>query len=172
MKKNIAISFFILVLLGGCTSKLPTILMEDDAPLAEYTMFKVMPVSNDTGQSFEFDVTGQLTELIKLKLKEKGYYISDEAEKVNNVLIIQSSLLYYKPGNPTCVFPGGGQTRITVRTSLLDQKTGKTIGELISDEMSVQGAIAVPFEGPEAERILVTVATAIADAIDKESKGE
>ncbi len=182
--KNYMILILLLLVVGGCPSY-PTKLMvrmEKGVSLSEYKVFEVMPVSNETGKTFEFDVADELTQHIKAKIKDKGYVINERKEVKDSVLVIKSSLITYEPGSAAKRFLGGGKTRATVRTSLIDKMTGKVIGEIVSVEevggkyVEMWGFEYNPVDALSNvgayKRILGVVAKGIANEIDKNIKGD
>ena len=68
-----------LLLLGGCvaTGK-PMVWVEKNASLTGYKVFEVIPVLNETGKTFEFDITDTLTQNLKARLRDKGYIVTEE----------------------------------------------------------------------------------------------
>ena len=135
--KRIIIYFLFLMFIVGCVTAptKPMVQIEKDVSLAGYKAIEVIPVINETGKTFEFDVADKLTQLIKSKIKEKGYVINEEKEAKDSVLIIKSSLVAYAPGSAfkRWLAPGAGKTQATVRTSLIDKMTGESIGEIVKE---------------------------------------
>jgi hypothetical protein len=131
----------------------------------------VIPVINETGKDFKFDVADKLTQNIKSKIRKKGYVVNDETEAKDSVLIIKSSLVTYEPGNAfkRWLLPGAGKTRATVRTSLIDKMTGKSIGEIVIAEEVVAGGL---FSVGANKWILKIVAKGISNEIDKKIKAD
>jgi hypothetical protein len=170
MKNNIIFILLLLVVIG-CAAAKPAVWMEKGVSLSGYKVFEVMPVSNETGKTFEFDVANELTQHIKSKLKDKGYIISEEKKAVEGVLIIKSSLIVYEPGSAfkRWILTGLGKTQCTLKTSLVDKKTGKVLGEMLAaEEVSSGGLYSI-----EADKwILNVVAKSISDEIDRKVKGE
>lgn len=171
MKKLSIIVLLIFVIISGCVTSKPMMSMLKDVSLAGYKVFEVPPVLNETGKTFEFDVTDTLTQNIKLKLRDKGYIVSDGTATSEEVLVIKSSLLFYEPGSAfkRWLAPGFGKTQATVKTSLIDKKTGKVLGELVSvDTVSAGGLYSVGAD----KRILNAIAEGIVDEMEKKAKGE
>ncbi len=183
--KNYIILIILLLVVGGCFPHQKLMVwMENGVSLSEYKVFEVMPVSNETGKTFEFDVADELTQHIKAKIKDKGYVINERKEAKDSVLVIKSSLITYKPGSTATrlLLPGGGKTRATVRTSLIDKMTGKVIGEMVSvEEVGGEYVEMWGFEYNPVDAlsnvgaykwILGVVAKGIANEIDKNVKGD
>ena len=184
--KNYIILILLLLVVGGCgvravrPSKL-MVRMEKGVSLSEYKVFEVMPVSNETGKTFEFDVADELTQHIKAKIKDKGYVINERKEVKDSVLVIKSSLITYEPGSAAKRYllplSGKGDTRATVRTSFIDKMTGKVIGEMvITEQVGTIGRWILPEESlltvGAYKKILGVIAKGIANEIDKNVKGD
>jgi len=171
MDKNFIPIFLLLLLLGGCavTAK-PMVSMERDASLKEYKVFEVMPTINETGETFEFNVTNELTENVKSRLREKGYTV-EEAIIPEGVLVIKNSLMDYEAGNAfgRWLAPGVGVTQATVKTSLIDKTTGTIIGEMVTSESVSSGGL---FSVGAYKQILDNIAKGIANEIDTRMKSQ
>ena len=87
------------------------------------------------------------------------------------MLIIKSSLVTYEPGNAAkrWLLLGTGKTRATVRTSLIDKMTGKSIGEIVINEEAVGGGL---YSVGAYKWILKVVAKGIANEIDNKIKAD
>ena len=57
--KNYMILILLLLVVGGCSGPRLMVQMEKGVSLSGYKVFEVMPVSNETGKTFEFDVVSQ-----------------------------------------------------------------------------------------------------------------
>jgi hypothetical protein len=145
--------------------------MVEDVSLADYKVFEVPPVLNATGKTFEFDVADILTQNIKSKLGGKGYTVSDGSATLEQVVIIKSSLLSYEPGDAfkRWLAPGYGKTQATVRTSLIDKRTGKLLAELVSADAVSAGGL---YSAGADKRILDAIAEGVVDAIEKKARGQ
>ncbi len=185
------ILILLLLVVGGCFPHQKLMVwMENGVSLSEYKVFEVMPVSNETGKTFKFNVEDELTQHIKAKIKDKGYVINERKEVKDSVLVIKSSLMTYEPGSAgmrlldlgvevasNIRYEGIGDTRATVRTSLIDKMTGKVIGEMVTTEqVGTLGSLWVhefPFLTVGAyKRILGGIAKGIANEIDKNVKDD
>ena len=168
--KNYIIPISLLLLVGGCAAK-PAVRMEKGVSLTGYKVFEVMPVINETGKTFKFDVADELTQHIKSKIKDRGYVIDEEKEAKDCVLVMKSSLIVYEPGSAfkRWILPGWGKTQATVKTSLIDKKTGKIVGEMLTtEEVGAGGLFSVGAD----KWILDVVAKGITNEIEKKVKGE
>ena len=171
--KNYIILILLLLVVGGCATATgkPMVQMEKDVSLTGYKSFEVIPVIDETGKTFEFDVADELTKYIKSKIKEEGYVINEEKEAKDSVLVIKSSLVAYDSGSAfkRWLLPGAGKTRATVKASLIDKITGRTIGEIvIAKEVGAGGLYSVGAD----KWILEVIATDISNEIDKKIKGD
>lgn len=173
--KNYMILILLLLVVGGCSRPKLMVRMENGVSLSEYKVFEVMPVSNETGKTFEFDVADELTQHIKAKIKDKGYVINERKEVKDSVLVIKSSLMTYETGTAKQGWDilelGTGLTRATVRTSLIDKMTGKVIGEMVAIKQYGAGFVPQPSVWAY-KRILEVIAQGIANEIDKNVKGD
>jgi len=172
MKKLSAIVFLIFaIIMSGCVTSKPMVSMVKGVSLAGYKVFEVQPVQNETGKTYEFNVSNTLTQNIKSKLRNKGFLVSDGTAISEKVLTIKSSLLSYEPGSALKRWfaPGFGKTQATVRTLLIDKKTGKVFGEFVSADTVSAGGL---YSAGADKRILDAIATGIADEIEKKVKGE
>ena len=162
--------FLFLLLLGGCvaTGK-PMVWVEKNASLTGYKVFEVIPVLNETGKTFEFDITDTLTQNLKARLRDKGYIVTEENVETENVLILKSNLIGYELGSAfqRWVLPGAGTTQSTVKSSLIDRKTGKILGEIVTAKAISEGGL---FSIGADQRILEIVTIDIINEIDKKVK--
>jgi hypothetical protein len=102
-------------------------------------------------------------------MQSKGYRLADIVVGLENVLILKSSLTEYEPGSPIVLLasPFYGATICTVRSSLIDKRTGNALGEIIVPRTVGGGG---PKFGAD-RRILEAVASDIVDEVDKRIKG-
>ena len=170
MDKNFIPVLFLLLFLCGCVAAKPMVSMEEGASLKTYKVFQVAPAINETGETFEFDVTGELTNKVKLRLTEKGYKV-EEVSASEGVLVIKNSLMDYEAGNAAgrWLAPGVGVTQATVKTSLIDKTTGTIIGEMVTSESVSGGGL---FSVGAYKQILDTIAKGIANEIDTRMKSQ
>ena len=170
-----AIRVFLLCLLifqSGCATGKPMAWVEQRVSLSRYRQVDVAPVSNDTGKEYDFDVTGTLTEKIRSKLTDKGYAARGAGTGRDAVLVLKPRLTAYEPGNAAkrWLAPGHGTTHCTVRVSLIDQESGKPVGEIIVAKAISQGGL---FSIGADRSILDAVASDIAETLgDKMKDGQ
>jgi hypothetical protein len=167
MKRYLILTLFVMI--AGCETTKPMVRMEEGRSLAKYRTVNVLPVMNKTGETFELDVTAELTHYLKSRFRDKGYMIVEGSEAQGSTLVVKSSILAYKPGSASkrWLFPGAGATQLTVKTLLIDEKTGETIGEMVTAESVAGGGL---FSVGADKSILKVVAKAIVDYIDKRAK--
>ncbi len=161
-----------LLLLTGCATEQPQLVTEPGVSLAGYKTLAVAPASkdNDTGQSADFDFAKLFTEDLKSELQSKGYDVSDANAAPASALIVQCSFVNYAPGNAfqRWLLPGWGTTQTTVKTTLVDKKTGKALGDMVTIKAITGGF----FGGVGGDRsILESVASDVSTAIDNKIKG-
>lgn len=162
-----------LVLFGCTIAPEPKVWMEKGATLKHYRGFEVMPAQNETGKTFDVDVAAILTEQLVSKLRAKSYTVNAEGQEPQDVLTLRSSVVKYESGS--------GSAECIVRTVLIDRKTGKLLGEMVTGH-SVDAAAAFagglligPIWGPlnlagsmaQSQKILDTIATGIVDELEK-----
>lgn len=155
---------------AACATTEPMVWLDKGVSLAQYRAVEVLLMSNETGKTFEFDVATTLTEHLKEKLQEKGFEVVAERMGDAPVLVLQSRLVVYEPGSAAArwVMPGLGRTQCTVRSSLIDKRSGRILGEIVTAEHVSGGG----FFSVGADRwILGVVAGSIADELDKRTKG-
>lgn len=128
---KIFVTFLSLVFLSfsvaGCTSSA----IGSGHSLSGYKNVEVVPVSNETGRTFDFDITGEIAGNIISRLQQEGFNIERTS---GNTLVIRSSLTSYgtqAAGTATC----------TVRSVLLDKKTGKVLVEIVASSSVVAGGL-------------------------------
>lgn len=169
MKKRLLWLFFMMVFTGGCATGKPMSWLDKETSVSSYKVFEVVPVSNDTGKTYDFDVAADLTKEIKAKLEDKGYAVVDTNTARESVLILKSSLILYEPGSALkrWLYTGYGATQCTVKSTLIDKQRGKIIGEIqVAKTISEGGLYSVGAH----MRILGNVATDIAHELDNRMK--
>lgn len=169
MRSNVVL-LTVLLLLTGCATEQPQLVTVPGVSLAGYKTLAVAPASNDTGQSSDFDFAAIFTDDLKSALQAKGYDVSDANAAPADALIVQCSFVNYAPGNAfqRWLLPGLGTTQTTVKTTLIDKKTGKALGDMVTIKAITGGF----FGGVGGYRsILESVASDVSTAIDNKIKG-
>ena len=168
-KRPILLCMLVSLLVFGCAGSSPAVRMESAEPLRKYGIFEVAPVSNDTGKTFAFDIAEEFGNQIRSQLESKGYIVAAGSGGTDDALIIRCSITSYEPGSAFArwLAPGAGKTQATVLTSLVDKRTGTTIGELLSaDAVGGGGLYTVG-----ADRwILEKIAKGVVEKIDERMK--
>jgi hypothetical protein len=170
-----------MAILSGCAAEPAPLATEPGVSLAGRTNIAVAPASNDTGQNYDFDLTGTFTEDLKSALLAKGYTVIDTKAAPPDALIIQCSFLSYVPGNAAAKIVGAGRSEARVKTTVVDQKTGQVVGDLLTTKqigglgfpllaLGPGGVTALPTVGGY-KTILNNVADNVATAIDRKIKG-
>lgn len=171
MKKIFFTFCLFLLFIGGCATEKPMTRMEKGSSLAGYKVIEVTPVLNETGKAINFEVTDALTQYIKASLQEKGFLVSEILGSEENVMILKNHLTSYEPGSAfkRWVLPGLGKTQCTLKTSLIDRKTGKVLAEMVAaEEVGSGGLYSIGAD----KWILNVVARSISDEIDRKVKGK
>ena len=124
--------------------------MQPGASLSDYHVLQVGKVSNDTGQTFSDDIIGFFTDELKSDLRDKGYDIAEQGDVPGNVLIVNCSIVAYSPSTAGTkaeamalgLVPGGflvtPKDTTTVKATLVDQKTGKVMADIVSKESETE----------------------------------
>jgi hypothetical protein len=169
MKKQLFLLFVLVIFAGGCATGKPMSWIDKETSFSSYKVIEVIPVSNDTGKTYDFDIAADLTKKIKSKLEDKGYRVVDDSAAEESVIVLKSSLIRYEPGSALkrWLYPGYGATQCTIKSSLIDKKMGKTVGEIqVAKTISEGGLYSI---GADA-RILDNVAADIADELHSRMK--
>lgn len=156
MRRKIVIVFLFFAVLAGCATQA----VNKGFSLSGHDAFEVLPVSNTTGKTLDFDVTSELTALIRLKLKEKEFRVTDT---LNNAIIIKSSLVSYETQS--------ARTKCTVEVKFVDKATQRVLGEIVTSKIiSVGGLSSVELSSDQA--ILEAVANDIVFEVEKRIASE
>ena len=110
----------------------PEVWMEKGASLAQYKTFEVLPALNETGKTFDFDVGATLTAKLIAKLRAKGYSVQLAYSPGEDVLLLISSVVVLEEGSLIALLPEAAYC--TVRTALIDKKTGELLGEMVTSK--------------------------------------
>ena len=154
----------IVLVLFGCVTSQPMVSMEKGVSLKGYSSFYVPDVANQTGNEYEFDVAGTLTQEIKEELGNRGLDVTED-KSTENLLVVTCSLVSYEPGSAfkRWLVPGYGKTQATVKTLLIDNTSNEVLGEFISAEAVSAGGL---YSAGADKRILAAIAQGIADQIE------
>lgn len=141
---------FLAVLVSACAIGTPRVWLEKGVSFAGYQTIELTPIRDETGgqdatgEPFEFDVPGEITKNIKSGLESKGYMVREVTQAPDRALVIQTHLLKYEPGSALgrWMTPGVGKTQSTIKSVLVDKKTGQLLGEIVTTK-EVSGGEAV-----------------------------
>ena len=161
----------LLFLLQGCAipeTRVTHITVEPGASLADYHVFEVEKVTNDTGKTFSFDVSSFFADELESALRKKGYEIAEQGKAPAKALRVTCSIVAYSPSTAgqkaeatgLSFLPGGfyfsPENTAVVKATLLDQQTGKVMALITA---FVQG---LPYEKNAARNAVL--ASTIRDA--------
>jgi hypothetical protein len=147
---------FLLFCLQGCVASQTEITLEPGASLSNYHVLDVETVTNDTGQTFSFDVSGFFTDELESALRTKGYEIAEQGKAPAKALLVKCSIVSYSPGTAgkkvaaegLGLLPGGifliPKDTTTVKATLIDQQTGKTMAEIITNQSETESGVLPP----------------------------
>ena len=128
MKNKFIIFFSLFALIIGCATNV----IDKGFSLSGHKAFEVPPVLNETGETFDYDVTAELTNQIKSALMEKGFSVTDRLE---NAIIIKSSIISYETGST--------RLHCSVKSKLIDKITQKVLGEIVTTRTLHIGGMAL-----------------------------
>jgi hypothetical protein len=149
----------VLFLLQSCAvpeTQLTHIRLEPGASLADYHVFEVEKVTNDTGKTFSFDVSSFFADELESALRKKGYEIAEQGTAPAKALRITCSIVSYSQSTggekaeatALGLVPGGFYFRpentAVVKATLVDQQTGKTMADLISSKSQSETGVIPP----------------------------
>jgi len=113
----------------------PIVWLDDGVSLEGVKQLVVHPVSNDTGETFEFDVATEMTATMASELRAAGLTIlaPGASQPDSDAVIMKNSLIYYTPGNVggRWVGMGGGAAVCILRSYLIHPSTSEVIGEIV-----------------------------------------
>jgi hypothetical protein len=92
------------------------------------TRIEVGNVLNETGQTFDIDVSKMFTDALSKVLEEEGLLY--KGGSVSSQFLIESKLVEYEPGNAfkRWLLPGWGSTVLSVHCELKEIPSGKMMG--------------------------------------------
>lgn len=133
-RSGIIFLLFALILSGCAATGKPMVWKEKNVSFDTYRTFEIQPVVNETGKDFKQDIASLLTTQLKEQFREKGLPTTDTSGESNGVLMVQSVLLTYEPGNAfkRWLAPGAGKTQCTLRARLVDKQNNKTVAEIVA----------------------------------------
>lgn len=174
-KKRCVLTSLLFIVVVGCGSIVkskPITRITEGVLFTKYQAFEVEPVTNETGKTFNFDVTDNLTRHIKSALEDLGYTVTNRPDLLQNVLVIKSSLIAFEPGSAFKRWLGApivpaGKTQATIKTSLIDKQNGDVIGDIVSAEAVSGGGL---YTIGADKWIFEVIAKGVVNEIDKRMK--
>ena len=163
--------FFTAATLAGCTPAAETVTsMHAVGPVPAYSALQVQPVTNDTGNASASDPAAALTEKISAELQERGYRVLNGNQAPSDALIVKCSLVSYQAGDPMRAWltVQGGQAQATVKTILIDKKSGRVLATMLTPASFAAGLYGYAI--PPDQYVLNSVAKGIANEIDARVK--
>jgi Domain of unknown function (DUF4410)/RcsF lipoprotein len=160
------------VFLCGCgVQQPPQLVTQPGISLSDYKVLAVAPISNETGQNYDFDFVGAFTEDLSSALRSQGYHVASASSAPDGSLLVRCRVLAYEPGNAfeRYMLPGTGETEVTVATSLVDKKTNEVLGGISTSKEVMVGAFGAP---GAYKSVFEAVSQDIAVSIDRKIKGE
>ena len=145
-------------------------MMQQGASLSGIKQLAVAPASNDTGQTYELDISAVFTDDLTSALRSRGYTVLDPNTAPADTVIVQCSFVSYAPGNAfqRWLMPGLGPTDATVKTSLVNKSTGSVLGIMLTEKRETGGGL---LSVGAYKYILDRVANEVAEVIDNKIKG-
>ena len=168
MKRTILICSLILTVLTGCASTKPKVWIDKDVVLKEYTSFEILPATNDTGKTFDFDIADKVTKRINERISAKGFLLAQPGAE-GKVMVIKTSITSYEPGSVIgrWLAPGAGKTQCVIKSTLTSKETGKILAEMVASEAIAGGG----FYTIGADKYIINMAVdGIVDELEKQIK--
>jgi hypothetical protein len=146
---------FLLFFLQGCVipeTRVTHIRLEPGASLADYHVFEVGNVTNDTGKAFSFDVSSFFTDELESALRTKGYEIAEQGKAPAKALRVTCSIVSYSPttagkmaeATALGVLVYAPKDTAVVKATLVDRQTGKKMADLISSDSETVSGVLPP----------------------------
>ena len=167
---------FLAVLVSACAGKPSFVWVQKGVSFAGYQTIELTPIQDETGgedatgEPFEFDVPGEITKHIKSGLESKGYMVRQDTQVSEGALVIQTHLLQYEPGTALGRWMGSGigRARCTIRSFLIDKKTGNVLGDIVVPAAVSEGGL---FSIGAGSWIIGATAQDVVDEVDRLIKG-
>ena len=122
----------------------PVVWLDDNVNLHGRTIYVVSPVHNETGKTFSIDVTSLIRSEMIQTLRKEGMIVLYKQDASRDSITIDSRLGDYGAGSATerWLLPGTGAGIVcVVRTILIDDKSGKPLGEIIDSSSVPAGGL-------------------------------
>jgi len=156
--------------LWGCAAEQPQLVTEPGVSLTGYRELEVAPVINDTGQTVDSNFIDTFAADLKAALRSKGYDIIDAKPAATDTLVVICTFLKNSPGG------GVLNPEVSLQTTLLDKRSNKTLGAILTTVEGQSALGGVLFADPAGwcagyDCLLGRVANQIAAEIDRKIKG-
>lgn len=144
----------------------------DSISLVGNDTIELYPTSNDTGNEYETDVTGPLTNVTRTELKKIGVNVVDHvAGRHTDDVALQLSVIHYQPGSVggRWVGFGEGAAICIIRAYVFDGASGDQLADIIvAEQVSVGGMFTVGAEHHVLEKAARKVTDELATLLDIE----
>jgi hypothetical protein len=140
----LCIQCLLLALLLAACADTTQMNVEPGASLADYHLIEIGKVTNDTGETYSFDVTGYFNDELHHALTTKGYTVAEPGESAGKALVVNCSIVSYSAGSAGKKFasgalglvPGGyfmtPKDSATIKSTVTDLQSGKVVADLVS----------------------------------------
>lgn len=148
----------------------PVVWLDDNVSLHGRTIYFVSLVQNETGKTLSSDVTGLIASEMIQSLQKEGMTVLEKQDPSKDSITISSKLTDYEAGSAVgrWVLPGVGATVCVVRSILIDDKSGKTIGEIVnSGNVSAGGLFSIGAERNVPKQVAQEIAKQIIGLVKK-----
>jgi hypothetical protein len=123
----------LLLWLGACTPVRPQLTLEPGVSLADYEVFVVAPVTNETGEQFNLPVTDSVRWHLAERLRSHHFVVITEGpgrDSTAPAVIVTSALVGFR-GLPFMLPLGGpGAPACELHAVLTDRQTGRKVGRV------------------------------------------
>ena len=148
----------------------PVVWLDDNVNLHGRTIYVVSPVHNETGKTFNIDVTSLIRSEMIQTLRKEGMIVLYKQDASRDSITIDSRLGDYgaeAQRNVGC-FRGRCWNCVVVRTILIDDKSGKTLGEIIdSSSVSAGGLFSIGAEKSLPKNVAHDIARKIIEMVQR-----
>lgn len=128
----------VLLALSGCAAfarSEPIVYWDPRAPRIDRPLV-VEPAVNATGFALDPDIAGTVADELRTRLRDRNLIRDSASGSTADAIAVRTFVIAYDPGNAVqrWAAPGWGTTYCTLRTTLVDQRTGETVGEIVVDK--------------------------------------
>jgi hypothetical protein len=139
--KRFAISAVLLLLFSGCAApNKPISFIEQEAAKKNYTALVLKGIQNSTGKELAQELVQRTTHRLRAKLIAKGVRVVNEPR---DYLILDAKLVRYEGGDAfgRWIGFGAGRAVCSVFVDLIDGRSGKDVGDVISTHTLESGGL-------------------------------